>query len=535
MTGAELLAALRSASTDAEVLAALTEAVQIGAEAPTPEVLAEWWPTCPDTERAGATDRLRALAVHAEAVAVARGVNPGTWTDPGDGTAPPTDPRRPWSAGARWSRPWSGMMVGDAEASRAPVACLPVEVLFNDVPYLFPGAFGAAGLSRYWLVARDSGFDGPHPLTPLVAAWLDRPRSLGRRHLVAAQERHSPKGREPLTMTRQPGVLSLVSHAPLEAVAVDGEAFATRTIGGVETKMRRYQLAESQGNLFPGPRKLAGQTTAGAIFEAVAFMVLAGDERSPLRADLLRLANLAFALTGQAKLTEAEGALLVAGADTEPNRQRFNNALWALRGLGVQVRSGIWYRMATADPDLGNVIGPATWWTAAMAGRLTNAPAAWRFTGCLFVPASKWGAVERTVSGLESALLWGSSPGRGRRGRNPDNVQPVRRGGPGPEVFVPWWQVLRLSGENVEADTDPRGTEGRRYRRRCEDLTSGGYFTARNGTASAGGTVEVVEQQRGSRAHPAGLIVRASARFCAAYGNKDRVNIPASRLLTAGG
>ena len=248
----------------------------------------------------------------------------------------------------------------------------------------------------------------------------------------------------------------------------------------------------------------------------------------------MRLANLAFALTGQVKLAEAEGAFLVAGADTQPNRQRFNNALWALRGLGVQVRPGIWYRMAAADPDLGNVIGPATWWKEAMAGRLPNAPAAWRFTGCLFVPASKWGAVERTVSGLESALLWGSSPGRGRRGRNPDNVQPVTRGGPGPEVFVPWWQVLRLSGENVGPDTDPRGAEGRRYRRRGGDLESAGYFTARNGTAAAGGTVEIVEQRRGSRAHPAGLVVRASARFCAAYGNNDRVNIPASRLLTAG-
>ena len=368
----------------------------------------------------------------------------------------------------------------------------------------------------------------------LLAAWYDhRPAGAAHRHLVATREKHPPKDSDPLTMTRQPGLLSLMSHAPLEAVAVDGEAFATRTVGGVETKLRRYQLAESQGDLFPGPRKLAGQATAGAIFEAVAFMVLAGDERSPLRADLLRLANLAFALTGQVKLTEAEGALLVAGADTQPNRQRFNNALWALRGLGVQVRPGIWYRMAAADPDLGNVIGPATWWKKAMTGGLEDAPTAWRFTGCLFVPASKWGAVERTISGLESALLWGSSPGAGKRGRLPDNVQPVRRGGPGPEVFVPWWQVLRLSGENVGPDTDPRGAEGRRYRRRCEDLKGAGYLTARTGTAPAGGTVEVVEQRRGSRARPAGLIVRASARFCAAYGNNERVNLPASRLLTA--
>ena len=35
----------------------------------------------------------------------------------------------------------------------------------------------------------------------------------------------------------------------------------------------------------------------------------------------------------------------------------------------------------------------------------------------------------------------------------------MRSGGPGPEVFVPWWQVLRLSGENVgptdQGDTEP--------------------------------------------------------------------------------
>ena len=411
------------------------------------------------------------------------------------------------------------------------------------------------------LAALPEAPDSESGLSLLAAAIAELPRPTGRRHLKVVQERHPPKGSDPLQLTRQPGIMSLAFHAPLEAVAVDGEAFATRTIGGVETKVRRYKLAEhAQGELglFSGPRTLAGNATAGAIFEAVAFLVLSGDERSPLRADLLRLANLAFALTGPTEWTEAEGARYVGGRDTKENRERFHNALWALRGMAVHVPStqphgDRWWPMAGADPDPArNVIAPPRWWVRYMkairgtkrgsrarreaikATGLLAAPVAWRYTGCLFVPASKWGAVERTISGLESALLWGSSPRRGKRGDRPDNVDTVRRGGPGPEVFIPWWQVLRLAGENVDARADSKGAAGRRYGRRCGDLESAGYFTARDGTAAAGGTVEVVERVRGSRGRKAGLIVRASARFCAAYEVNERVNVPVSRLLSAG-
>ena len=246
--------------------------------------------------------------------------------------------------------------------------------------YVTRAAYPVRVMARHWLAVRKANPDGcpAFPLAPIVRAWRDhRPRDPSRRHLHATKERHPPKGVDPLTMTRQPGVLSLVSHAPLEAVEVDGQAFVTRTLGGVATKTRRYRLADSQGDLFPGPRTLAGDATAGVIFEAVACMLLTGDERSPLRADLLRLANLAFALSGPVRLTETEGALFVAGSDTQPNRNRFNNALWGLRGLGVQVRPGTWWRMAAADPDRGNVIGPADWWRDAMTGRLKDAPAAW--------------------------------------------------------------------------------------------------------------------------------------------------------------
>ena len=62
MTGAELIAALETAGSDADVLAALAGGFDPDAEAPSPEALAEWWPECPDAAREKATSRLRKLA-----------------------------------------------------------------------------------------------------------------------------------------------------------------------------------------------------------------------------------------------------------------------------------------------------------------------------------------------------------------------------------------------------------------------------------------------------------------------------------------
>ena len=541
MTGEDVLAALEAAESDADVLAALAGGIGPDADAPSPEALAAWWPECPEAARSEAVERLQALARIAVPEAPGECVDGlGFMVYPGVVVRRDLGPDEVTIEGphlfAQWPTDTTGKVIGGGGR-------------WIGNPRLIEA------LARRWIEARELDGCPGHPLAPIVRAWIERPRGLERRHLIATREKYPPKGSEPLVMTRQPGIVSLVSHSPLEAVKVDGVAFATRTIGGVETKIRRYRLADSQGDLFPGPRTLAGDTTAGAIFEAVAFLVLSGDERSPLRADLLKLANLAFALTGPTEWQEPEGAELVGGRDSKPNRERFHSALWALRGMAVHVPStrphgDRWWPMAGADPDpKRNIIAPPRWWLSHMEAtkgtkrgsperreRLAAAglagPVAWRYTGCLFVPASKWGAVERTVCGLESALLWGSSAGAGRGGGNPDNVDPVRRGGPGPEVVVPWWQVLRLSGENVGEDTDPRGAAGRRYRRRCKDLESAGYFTARNGTASAGGTVEVVEQRRGSKARRAGLVVRASARFCAAYAINERVNVSAAGLLT---
>ena len=76
------------------------------------------------------------------------------------------------------------------------------------------------------------------------------------------------------------------------------------------------------------------------MLEAVAQLWMTGDERNPLRGDVLRLGNMATSLTGAVKLSRAEGAILIAGRDSEPNRERFNRAAWGLRGLAYEGRAG---------------------------------------------------------------------------------------------------------------------------------------------------------------------------------------------------
>ena len=234
-----------------------------------------------------------------------------------------------------------------------------------------------------------------------------------------------------------------------------------------------------------------------------------------------------------------------------------------MRGLAYEVAPGQWWALADSEPGPLSRIGPVRWWLDywriveglkgnARRKALENAgfggaPIGYRLSGGLFRPAligakatrgtssGYWGALQRTLAGIEGALSWGTSAGKGKRGRLPDNLRPVRKGGPGPEVFIPWWQVLRMAGENVGPDTPSRGAPGQRYRDRVAAIVKAGYMTRRNATATAGDTLEVVEVRKGGRHHPAGIVVRASARYCAAYAMSDRTRIPASRLIAPGG
>ena len=351
----------------------------------------------------------------------------------------------------------------------------------------------------------------PHPLAALVEAWQRRSISPEHAHVILTRAPDEPTA-EPLLLARMPGVVALAS-ATLEAVSIDGEPLATAQ-PDTSGRRRVWKVAPvAQGELFPAPRSLAGNATAGVLFEAVAEMALGGDERSPLRADLMRLALAGAALTRSITLSTTQGAILIAGTNTPANRARFNRAMWGARNLRFEAEPQIYWPMLDAEPGPTNRIGPARWWLDQSFGMR-----AWRLSGGLFRPATKWGAIERTIAGIEGALTWGASAGKGRDGRIPNNVRSVRKGGPGPDVFVPWWKVLRLAGEPCGPDDDPKGTKGVRYRARIEALRKAGYFTAGGGaTATAGDTVEITQRVRGSRNRPAGLMVRTSARFCAAY------------------
>ena len=115
-------------------------------------------------------------------------------------------------------------------------------------------------------------------------------------------------------------------------------------------------------------------------------------------------------------------------------------------------------------------------------------------------------------------------------------LTPQRPGGPGLEVFIPWHLLLTLSGEHVPHEVDGKGTAGRRYRRRVEDLADLGYFVHRQRFSQAGDTVEIVKKvSGGGRGSQAGIVVRASDRFVEACQRSQNLKtwqaIPASALL----
>ena len=328
-------------------------------------------------------------------------------------------------------------------------------------------------------------------------------------------------------LSRQPGLFSM---ATVEAVEVDGEPIASRVplhtlqpAPGRPRRALRRVREPVQGELFPGPRTLAGKTTGGLLIAAVAESDLSGDERSLLRGGLLQLGKLAYALQGSVKFSDAELALLLTGRDTPATRALTLRLLEAGRWLACWWGDR-WVTLLDAeigppDPAGSRVhrLGAPRWWQ----DKRASGPHAWRLSGGLWrlpAPALVRGGIDkqrdallRTLDGLEAALAWG-------------DCRPVRPGGPGPDIFIPWWQVLRLAGEPVTAAMSTKGTVGRRYRRRVAALKSAGYVVPAGASdAPAGDTVEVVRIVLGYGRHSPGpgLMVRLSARYCEAAVRTD--------------
>ena len=573
---ADFVVAIKAAKTSEDVLRAVAKRANPNKPPPTPEDLAAWWHECSDVARTEANKRLRLLA---------RAMEPDAPDDVIDacafGPAKPGEMPGDESAGLLGRlpvrvRPLRSMFVVDRVSVSAtvtykggnraePGARDEPEPATNRSPRREPepepatperiaiATFGPLELSRAWLDMRDPDDCPKHPLVPIVRAWIERPTEARNARLIVTRERKPPPGSDPLTLTRQPGLLSL---ATLAVVEVDGEPLVSPSPIFELDAMRKARIvgAGQQEELFPGPKTLAGEATGGSLIEAVAGLGLVGDERNPGRGDVLTLGVLAYALSRKVRLAPEEATRLITGTATEAGIRRADAALGCLRSMSFQWKPGRNIDLIGAERGAAlYTLGPPDWWLRAMQseqagsrrGRRepTGAPVAYRLSGTLFRPAGEdggrerrgyatgyWGAVRRTVAGIEAALSWGPSAGAGKGGSLPDNLRAVRAGGPGPEVFIPWWQVLRLSGEPVGPDADPREAYGRRWQRRADMLKTTGYFVPDRGESEAGDTIEVVRQVRGSRAHTAGLIVRASARFIAAYSG-DRTRIPAGDLL----
>ena len=384
----------------------------------------------------------------------------------------------------------------------------------------------------------------PNPLAPLVKAWADRePAAYTSRHVQVVQ---TATGR----YAKTPGLLATTS-GQLEIVQVDGEPFAGRQPRMPKgARPRAYRRAQPvQGELIAGPATIGGVPAGDLLLVGLDQWDLEEDERTTLRHDITHLGRAAYALTGRATIPEDVGARWLTGQEhaTETAKRRWWDTLAAMRWLTVQVdpKTHRWLGMFDVDPRTsGDVwIGPPAWWKES---RAESGPRSWRLSGGLWRPTligdaptqgtktGYWGTLARTVDGIEAALTWGPTAGRGPGGRLPDYLKPVRKGGPGPDVFVPWRNVLRLAGERAP-DDDLSAALRVRYRRRIEALRAAGLLVGGQ-AAPAGDTVEVVQVVDGrGKGRTGGIIVRATARFVEAYrlgqDSKAWELLPSSRLF----
>ena len=378
-------------------------------------------------------------------------------------------------------------------------------------------------------VARDDG------LSALALLMALAPRPMTERHLITVSDRANS-----ITLVRQPAAITVATLSDLEAVAVDGEPFVTKgPDAGLLACYRARPRAAQRGLPFAGPRQMNGHLIGSPVVRALQAFPLTGDERSPIRGDTLRVAVLGYAATGPMLLDEPTGALLF-GANTAANRKRFWEASRVYHYLELtDPKTGRYVTLGHAPADGREVsLGAPFWWRGKGEGHR------WSLTGRLLGPrfdshrgsggaAGFQSGLNRTLAGLESALAYSRSAGKGKHGKTPDLLRPIRMGGAGPETFMPWRAVLSLAGEPVPADAKPQSTWGRRYRRRVDALTEAGYLVpARGGGAPAGDTVEIVRVASGGKNRGgAGLWIRASARFCAAYQDQVKTRLPAARVL----
>ncbi len=396
---------------------------------------------------------------------------------------------------------------------------------------------------RWKALPSDTG--PPHFLIPLVDAWQHRAKLASCRHIIVPAP----------GMNRTAHVLDAASAPLVEVIDVDGEPLASAAPSERAAARRSYRIhripAARQRKLFPDT--MPPHPTGDLILSALAQYPLVRDERraGAIRGDIKRVAELAMNLTGATTITEAQGVFLLTGSATvtDASKQRWHEAVEVGRALTLRIneRTHEWRELLNASSvgkDAAVVLAPPVWFVNE---RHESTGVGWRLSSSLWTPAGDttnglqqgyWGAIARTLSGFEAILSYTSTAGRGRDGRIADALRPVRTGGPGAPLFLTWREVLACAGEYVDpADTGGKDSSaGRRYRWRISEMARLGHLCAsRSATAPAGGTVEIVERKNGGRGHEAGLMIRATARYCeAARKAQHRENwtrVPAQNLL----
>ena len=163
-------------------------------------------------------------------------------------------------------------------------------------------------------------------------------------------------------------------------------------------------------------------------------------------------------------------------------------------------------------------IGPPAWARGADVGKWTLT-AEGSAASLKRVTAGKQSLAGRIVTGLEYRLAagWSGKPNTIAPYLRPEH--PRRGASHGRVKFVSWREAMYGAGDWWDV-TDPKADKAalNRYARAVAVLEKRGYFVGENlrREAPAGDSVEIVCRQRaarGAHGHPAGLLVRASARF----------------------
>ena len=238
-----------------------------------------------------------------------------------------------------------------------------------------------------------------------------------------------------------------------------------------------------------------------------------------LAGDVLALWSVADALDRPMALDEWTGARLLArtrdGGFRRPQEsdiRRFWDAAAVLREtlLLDPAGTGRWAEVAHVESfprEDGVTIGPPSWRRFGKGVRYILTAEGGR-AGRHRIAVGKQGAAGRLITGIEYVL---GSRYLGERGVAPD-LRPARgKGGPGAVLTLPLPVVAALMGESDPIADKPTW---RRVDRAIETArTKYQSGPGRHDTAPAGDSVEIISRTRGSRAHPAALQVRASARF----------------------